>query len=71
MHDILEHKNYESTDPEYYNKKINELEKDNIQRESKIKADELIIGSNLTRLDELYKSQHDLEIQYDKEKSAK
>ena len=67
MHDILEHKNYESTDPEYYNKKINELEKDNIQRESKIKADELIISSNLTRLDELYKSQHDLEIQYDKE----
>ena len=67
MRGILENKNYESTDPEYYNKKINELEKDNIQRESKIKANELIIGSNLTRLDELYKSQHDLEIQYDKE----
>lgn len=70
MNNILESKNYESSDPEYYRVRINELEKDNIQRESKIKANELIINSNLSRLDDLYESQHELQIQYDKENES-
>lgn len=67
MQYILDKKDYESTDPSFYSNKIIELEKDNIARQTSITASELIINNNLTRLNELYDTKRELEIQYDKE----
>lgn len=70
MRIILEKKDYESSDPEYYSKKLIELEKDNIKRQTQNDASLLMIQSYLNRLDELSESKHQLEIQYEKEQDS-
>lgn len=70
MRDILEKKDYESSDPEYYSVKLIELEKDNIKRQTQNDALLLMIKSYLTRMDELSESKHQLEIQFIKEQES-
>lgn len=70
MRSILEKKDYESSDPEYYSSRLIELEKDNIKRQTQNDALLLMIKSYLNRLDELSESRHQLEIQYAKEQES-
>ena len=70
MRAILEKKDYESSDPEYYASKLIELEKDNIRRQTQNDASMLMIKTYLTRLDELSTSMHQLEVQYEKEQDS-
>jgi DNA repair exonuclease SbcCD ATPase subunit len=70
MRVILEKKDYDSSDPEYYSAKLIELEKDNIKRQTQNDASLLMIKSYLNRLDELNESKHQLEIQYEKEQES-
>lgn len=67
MRMILEKKDYESSDPDYYSDKLIELEKENIKRQTQNDASLLMIQTYLNRLDELSESKHQLEIQYEKE----
>ena len=70
MRTILEKKDYESSDPEYYVTQLLELEKDNIKRQTQNDASLLLIQSYLTRLDELSEAQHQLSLQYEKEQDS-
>ena len=70
MRTILEKKDYESTDPDFYTKELIELAKDNVKRQTQNDASLLMIQTYLHRLDELSESRHQLEIQYDKEQES-
>ena len=70
METILEKKEYESSDPEFYLAKIIELDKENVKRQTQVDASNLMIQTYLTRLDELNESKHQLELQYEKEQSS-
>ena len=70
MRSILEKKDYESTDPEFYNKELIELDKDNVKRQTQNDALLILIQSYLTRVDELSETKHQLEIQYEKEQDS-
>ena len=68
MRNILEKKDYESNDPEFYSSKIIELDRDNIKRQSQNDACQIMLNSYLVKLDELNETEHQLDIQYKKEK---
>lgn len=70
MRNILEKKDYESSDPEYYSQKLIDLDKDNVRRQTQNDALLLMIQTYLTRLDELTESKHQLELQYEKEQDS-
>ena len=70
MEKILEKKDYESTSPEYYSSKINELELENSSMEATNQATESSIQTYLSQLDSLNESYRKLEIQYKKEKES-
>lgn len=67
MGDIYERKEYESSDPSYYEKRIKELEIDISNRDTKISAHRMVIDNNLSMLDDIYTNLHNTEIQYNKE----
>ena len=67
MEEIYERKEYESSDPSYYEKRIKELEIDIASRDTKISAHRIIIDNNLSMLDDIYSNLHSTEIQYNKE----
>ena len=67
MEEIYERKEYESSDPSYYEKRIKELEIDMASRDTKISAHRIIIDNNLSMLDDIYSNLHSTEIQYNKE----
>ena len=67
MEEIYERKEYESSDPSYYEKRIKELEIDIANRDTKISAHRIIIDNNLSMLDDIYTNLHNTEIQYNKE----
>jgi DNA repair exonuclease SbcCD ATPase subunit len=70
MRDILDKKDYESSDPEFYSSKIVELDRDNIKRQTQNESSLVLIKSYLNRLDELSDSLHQLEVQYIKEQES-
>lgn len=70
MRTILEKKDYESSDPNFYTKELIELEKDNVKRQTQNDASLLMIQTYIHRLDELSDSKHQLEIQYVKEQES-
>lgn len=70
MRDILDKKNYESSDPEFYSLKLIELEKENIKLQTQNDASFMMIQSYLNRLDELNESRRQLEIQFMKEQDS-
>ena len=67
MNYLLERKDYESTDPEFYTEKIHETDKEITQLETKNEASKLLIQNHLSRLNELHESHRELEIQLNKE----
>ena len=70
MERILEKKDYESTSPEYYSSKINDLQLSNATMEAANSASESSLQSHLSQLDSLNESYHKLEIQYKKERES-
>ena len=67
MTNILEKKDYESSDPDFYDKKITKLEMMINQRNTKINVSKSVIQNYLIQLDDLNESLHKTKIQYGKE----
>ena len=70
MRNILDKKDYESSDPEFYSLKLIELEKENIKLQTQNDASIVLVKSYINRLDELNASKRQLEIQYCKERDS-
>ena len=67
MSKILEKRDYESSEPDFYKEKISNLERLIEQRNVKIDATDLLIKNHLTSLDDLSDRLHKTNIQYEKE----
>ena len=67
---LLNKDSFESEDPEFYNKKIIEMEKDLVAFQTQIDSEDITIKRTLDFLEQFYEQLRLLKVQYDKQKKS-